>query len=736
MSLELFINSGSINEIDLSRIDGARFEDVFSINMNSCVSFYYNTQDFSIPPVTPPGTLNIPETNTFMFDENVAADWDNVTPTKIRLSLKSIGRLIERTNYQERMFEIIKNRKVGSQITITKYSTTSESDPTSFKTFEIVEANYFERVYDESGQRFYALEWGSINLTETADFGGLFDYLSSSEDRKDGFFTLTVTQVDTGVNSLEPPSQGDELSICITPSTKFGFLDVADAHFDSIQLDTIDIVSASMDSLLVTGSIDVTGSLLINGDDLKVVVGRTKFGSLLINYDTNTSTDPGNNYFKYNAGLSEEITELALSMIIHRKDEFASEASLYERVWTEIETKKYYGSLITLKNLNSNEYKVFKINSIERINYPNGFIKFGVTEIESFIQSLGGRLPAIDDEYSVEFDIRLESKTVERTTFITSGTYVVPLWAKKITVIAIGGGGGGGGGVGIIKNGIYPYGDSIDITQYLKVDPPPGYGQINVFGTNPLSYVNDGPNDVQYNEIIGAGGGAGGNVVWKTYTTDELEIGKYCSVFVGKGGKGFRGGYGKIIERYMDSGNLAWEGFGTSNYLDLPIFKNENTVQRKAKMFAYYDADDDTTIPGKGMGCTLLTRGGYESFNSIFESFYSKKEHAVRLKNSGEDSIFSFDKNGIIHSVIAEGGFGGSSGYAIPSEPILSTNQEKIPNAPPKIFPGYITPKRLIEDNILRYYITYSDPGPTHKQNKISGDYDEILLGEIGRAHV
>jgi hypothetical protein len=301
MSLELFINSGSINEIDLSRIDGARFEDVFSINMNSCVSFYYNTQDFSIPPVTPPGTLNIPETNTFMFDENVAADWDNVTPTKIRLSLKSIGRLIERTNYQERMFEIIKNRKVGSQITITKYSTTSESDPTSFKTFEIVEANYFERVYDESGQRFYALEWGSINLTETADFGGLFDYLSSSEDRKDGFFTLTVTQVDTGVNSLEPPSQGDELSICITPSTKFGFLDVADAHFDSIQLDTIDIVSASMDSLLVTGSIDVTGSLIFNGEKIESLLNNTKFGSVNFNSSTDTEECPYPLSFRINS---------------------------------------------------------------------------------------------------------------------------------------------------------------------------------------------------------------------------------------------------------------------------------------------------------------------------------------------------------------------------------------------------------------------------------------------------
>lgn len=270
MSLELFINSGSIAEIDLSRIDGVRFEDAFSVSSTSCAYLYYNVQDFSIPPITPPGVLNIPQTNYIMFDENASLDWDATTPTKIRISLKALGRILDRTSYQQKLFDIIKNSRVDSEIIITKQSTSGDS----FKKFKVIDANYFERTYDESGQKFYSFEWGGSDLVETADFLGLFDYLPSSEDRKDGFFTLTVQQIDSGVNTSEPPSQGDELLICIKPSSKYGVLDVNDATFDTITVDDIIITSASIDSLIVGDNITFSNTASIESIVQKAVSQR------------------------------------------------------------------------------------------------------------------------------------------------------------------------------------------------------------------------------------------------------------------------------------------------------------------------------------------------------------------------------------------------------------------------------------------------------------------------------
>jgi hypothetical protein len=286
MSLELFINSGSITEIDLSRIDGVRFEDAFSVSSTTCATLYYNVQDFSIPPVTPVGVLNIPETNYFMFDENAASDWNATTPTKIRISLKALGRILDRTAYQQKLFDIIKNRRVDSEITLTKLPTLNDSDPKSLKKFKITEVNYLERTYDDDGQKFYSLEWGGTDLTETADFTGLFDYLPSSEDRKDGFFTLTVQQLDSEVNNDEPPSQGDELLICIKPSAKYGLLDVVDSTFDTITVDNILITSASVDSLIVngnttfldTGSIEATiRNLLEPKNPIKIICDTAQY---------------------------------------------------------------------------------------------------------------------------------------------------------------------------------------------------------------------------------------------------------------------------------------------------------------------------------------------------------------------------------------------------------------------------------------------------------------------------
>jgi hypothetical protein len=63
----------------------------------------------------------------------------------------------------------------------------------------------------------------------------------------------------------------------------------------------IDIVSASMDSLLVTGSIDVTGSLIFNGEKIESLLNNTKFGSVNFNSSTDTEECPYPLSFRINS---------------------------------------------------------------------------------------------------------------------------------------------------------------------------------------------------------------------------------------------------------------------------------------------------------------------------------------------------------------------------------------------------------------------------------------------------
>lgn len=738
MSLELFINSGSIPEINLSTIEGVRFEDVFSVSSPSCATLKYNTGTFIYPNVAPEFAFTIqipPETNYFMFDEDCSSDWDGTTPTTIRLNLKALGRLVETTNYQQKLFEIIKNRLVNSEISITKKSAISESDPSTYKTFQILEASYFERNYDTGTQKFYAIEWGGNVLTETADFFGLFNYLPvSAEDRKDGFFTLVVTQTDTSSNLAELPVDDDELLICITPSKKYGFFEGVSGSFDSINITNVDITSASLESLFVDGDVNVTGSLLVNGDDLKVIVGRTQFGSLLINYDTDTSTDPGNHYFKYSTGPGESPSELALSMVIYENNKFVTEASNYEKTWKEIEDKKYIGSTITLKNLKSLDYKVLRINSIESSGYPTGFIKFGVTELDAGTDPF--RLPAIDDEYSVNFDVKLETKTIEKKIFTESGFYSVPKWATKITVIAIGGGGGGGGGVGIIRDGNYVYGDSKDIAEAASVEL-----KRYSYELNPIADYEDEP--TYFEEIIGGGGGAGGNVVYKQFTVDQLPTGTTCYIFVGAGGKGSRGGYGKIIKRYKnDNQQYIWDGFENGNPKEIPNFKVQNSVVIKGKIIPYNIEKRRTQ--GTTLETQLYTRGGEQIYVTDENSdeynldYANRKKHTTRLQNSGGDSIFEFmDNSESIYRVRAEGGFGGKAGFALPNTGRAPYGRGGAGGS--SIEDGYYVLPGIYTDfdNLGTPYAHdripyYSYGGKSHTQYQRSGLFDEILNGGPG----
>lgn len=760
MSLELFINSGSITEIDLSRIDGVRFEDAFSVSSTTCATLYYNVQDFSIPPVTPVGVLNIPETNYFMFDENAASDWNAATPTKIRISLKALGRILDRTNYQQKLFDIIKNRRVDSEITLTKLPTLNDSDPKSLKKFKITEANYLERTYDDDGQKFYSLEWGGTDLTETADFTGLFDYLPSSEDRKDGFFTLTVQQLDSEVNNDEPPSQGDELLICIKPSAKYGLLDVGDSTFDTINVDNILITSASLDSLIVNGnttldSISISGSLLINGKKFEELLNtQTDYGSLLLNYDNDTTTNPvtlppylnsNKSYFKLNGNwVNVPVTKVAVSMRNYSRND------PYYVILKDIVVKNQVGVRLTLTQLRSGISKTYRIKSStkygdwleddaiyqsESNDWIPGFIEFVVDDVTPPDYKLPLIESYVDDEYSINFDFtdlgKLYEKTVITQTATINNAYIIPSWAKKITIIAIGGGGGGGGGVGIYKDTDYPYCDSADLVldalnsfnfkNYERdyIDIPinpahPGFTEGNFEAVKA---------PFRYEVLVGGAGGAGGNVVWKQLTDAQFNAGDSIQCFIGKGGKGFKGGEGRVIPR----GN----NFEVVDYEKESLFKFNNSMVKAIRGYhrrnQILPVDGERRQSGK-ISHYLYTRSGQIGFmDKSGNGDYVKN----LLSNSGGDTLATIyaSKEGVTYNIIAEGGYGGFSGYGIPIRSDVNTGF-RVGNYVMRLF-GW----PFEDDNgFANQWISSnfnSDPGASHKQTK-NNTYDQILIGGPG----
>lgn len=576
MSLELFINSGSITEIDLSRIDGVRFEDAFSVSSTTCATLYYNVQDFSIPPVTPVGVLNIPETNYFMFDENAASDWNATTPTKIRISLKALGRILDRTNYQQKLFDIIKNRRVDSEITLTKLPTLNDSDPKSLKKFKITEANYLERTYDDDGQKFYSLEWGGTDLTETADFTGLFDYLPSSEDRKDGFFTLTVQQLDSEVNNDEPPSQGDELLICIKPSAKYGLLDVVDANFDNLNIDNVDVISGSMDVLEISSSITINGELLPNvfGISPKPIDSTVfKFSETTWNYDNVfygiVGSIPSEGYFMFDQDSSingeygdsqwrnskpknirinlksfdnslESDTVFKNKLFDILKNGYGgSKISVYQQVGNDIDVQAYkefeieymfylekriidgvpyyYEILWGEKDFRETEDRGYFDGNIDKLDTAlsdkntTGFFEIKVKQTNPDITRTYTNPPIQGQDFKVIVDVKaIPSKEI---TFITeSRDYVVPSWAKKLTIYAVGAGGGGGAG----SNG-FGHHPGMGLLENAYIDQTTGEPVYDDSSVDERFSTPEFLEKIGHEVVTGGGGGAGGSVVIAEY---------------------------------------------------------------------------------------------------------------------------------------------------------------------------------------------------------------------------
>ena len=205
----------------------------------------------------------------------------------------------------------------------------------------------------------------------------------------------------------------------------------------------------------------IVGQIYVNGDKIEKVLGKTKYGDLLLSFDTNMSTQPGYGYFKYSAPLDESPTQIVLSKYLYERALKTTEWINYTVAWNNIFNYKHIGSIITLKHLESRTYKVLQINSIARTIDADGWITCDVTEIDSYIDPIV--LPFADDVYSIDFDIKQTLAYSETTVFTASGkfeTYTVPSWASKINVICIGGGGGGGGGAAAYKDFLYPKNDN------------------------------------------------------------------------------------------------------------------------------------------------------------------------------------------------------------------------------------------------------------------------------------
>ncbi len=564
-------------------------------------------------------------------------------------------------------------------------------------------------------------------------------------------------------------------------------------------------VSGTID---LTGSINLTGSLLLDGKNIENVLGdTTEYGSLLLNYDNDTSTNPitipprenfKKSYFKMNGNwVNTPVTQIALSMWNYKKQ--------YPYYYTlkDILERNLIGTKITLNQLKTSISKVYKITNITKsgsfieddINYANESSNwipgFFILDVEDLSYNLNeyALQSYLDDEYSIDFEFANIEKLYEKITFEPSNQefkYDIPSWARKITVVAIGGGGGGGGGVGIYRDADYPMGDSVDLLHYNidkskekdfpnslyvdkfnhRVDMPPNQtnlqfsqetyigitdGKNRYFVTNGntekvipdrvLNYYNQMTGSIKYMALVGGGGGAGGNVVWKTYTTNDFLPGsdKFI-IYSGKGGKGGKGGDGKILQR--TSSDLGLDSSGSASFLKKNSIVKEviTSLKRHTQVneigFKYYSYP--YARKHRPTSRWMHTRSG--QLNWVKNNNNEKTPDI--LANSGGDSVVFLVTNYLYKKtkVVAEGGYGGFPGYGIhqPSD-WLGTGNDRSWQYPllskSGMFGGNLFGWPIFDDNgqINPYPISnfQSHPGASHKQ-LINNNYDGILIGGPG----
>jgi len=433
-----------------------------------------------------------------------------------------------------------------------------------------------------------------------------------------------------------------------------------------------DLISASIDSLIVNGPVNISGSLVVNGSDVlnpfSANYGRLKFDAY--SYDVTDECTP-TNYFRFDRdalGLDkwDEASPEKIALSMSSISDYSIDQAEYRRLMINIVQNRLKSIINLSQVLVPASYKKFKIlnakiyakqfrQDLPPLYYkmewgktwelldmeivpdlrfdelpsldPNSsnnwyeYIEFDVKQIET---SRGlTSAPSHDDEFSFNIETGVPDDGVEIVYLDDSGEWEMPAWASKLTVICIGaGGGGGGGGAGYLHE--YPHGMW---TKFSDYNIPSTVGRT-----------------IGHDIIMGGGGGAGGNIAWSKYT--DVPRGTVFTHTIGEGGRGSRGCYPNEELEFL----FAEEDYSIRQAVTNFIFPQQ--MQTIQSMYAHADYKYKVEIDRKDVGIKGIT--ALDSFNPFYAG-----------DNGGYTSFKSKLTTGYQVDVSADGGIGGVTGTGV-----------------------------------------------------------------------
>lgn len=189
-------------------IGGEKLEDILSIPPK-CSALEYETETFTLIPT--PNISNIPKLGSFRFDKDASNDWNNVSPTMVRIHSNSAISNI----YKNLLARFISEGLEGSTI---KFSYYNPLGITVEKTFLMLDGYYVERDAQSNVIKFYRQDWSTSTKYEINDTSNEFDInLYPPTSINDGYYNIRIQQVETeaSVNPF-PINELSLFDICIT----------------------------------------------------------------------------------------------------------------------------------------------------------------------------------------------------------------------------------------------------------------------------------------------------------------------------------------------------------------------------------------------------------------------------------------------------------------------------------------------------------------------------------------
>lgn len=139
------------------------------------------------------------------------------------------------------------------------------------------------------------------------------------------------------------------------------------------------------------------------------------------------------------------------------------------------------------------------------------FFEITVKQTGPDINYVYSEAPIQNQEFNIIVDI-LAIPTKQITMITQSQDYVVPSWAKKLTIYAVGAGGGGGAG----SNG-FGHHPGMGLIELGYVDPATGNKVIDNAPIADRFIASDFQEKIGHDVVTGGGGGAGGSIVVAEY---------------------------------------------------------------------------------------------------------------------------------------------------------------------------------------------------------------------------